>query len=54
MEILPAPRASKRHVSSADSFHREDLALARGVKVERDARREGAAFRAETIYSFED
>jgi hypothetical protein len=54
MEILPAPRASKRHVSSADSFHREDLALARGVKVERDARREGAAFRAETIFSFED
>jgi hypothetical protein len=53
MEILPAPRASKRHVSSADSFHREDLTLTRGVKVERSARREGAAFRAETLFSFE-
>ncbi len=54
MDILPAPRASKRHVSSADGFHREDLALAHGVKRERAARREGAAFRAETIYTFED
>lgn len=54
VDILPAPRASKRHVSSADSFHREDLALARGVKVERTARRAGAAFRAETLFSFED
>jgi hypothetical protein len=53
MVVLPAPRASKRHVSSADSFHREDLGLARGVGVERAARREGTAFRAETIYSFD-
>lgn len=53
MEILPAPRASKRHVSSADSFHHEDLALARGVKVERAVRREGHTFRAETVYGFE-
>ncbi|MCX7007832.1 MAG: hypothetical protein NTY53_11400 [Kiritimatiellaeota bacterium] len=53
VDILPAPRASKRHVSSADSFHREDFALTRGVKVERAARREGAAFRAETTFSFE-
>jgi hypothetical protein len=53
MELLPAPRASKRHVSSADSFHREDLALTRGVTVERTARREGAAFRAETSYAFD-
>jgi hypothetical protein len=53
MELLPAPRASKRHVSSADSFHREDLGLTRGVTVERTARREGAAFRAETSYAFD-
>ena len=53
LEILSAPRASKRHVSSADSFHREDLSLAQGVRVERAVRREGAAFRAETIYFFD-
>ena len=53
MELLSAPRSSKRHVSSADSFHREDLSLVQGVTVERAARREGAVFRAETIYSFE-
>jgi len=53
MELLPAPRSSKRHVSSADSFHREDLSLVQGVTVERAVRREGAVFRAETIYSFE-
>lgn len=53
LEVLVAPRASKRHVSSADSFHREDLNLTHGVKVERAARREGDVFRAETNYYFE-
>ena len=53
MEILPASRASKRHVSSADNYQREDLNLAKGVKVERTAWREGTAFRAETIYVFD-
>ena len=28
--LVRAPRASKRHVASADSFHMEDLALERG------------------------
>lgn len=31
--LLRAPRASKRHVASADSFHAEDLALVRGWQV---------------------
>lgn len=37
--ILPAPRASKRHVASADSFHAEDVALAAsGFSVKRETR----------------
>jgi hypothetical protein len=33
--LIPAPRGSKRHVASADSFHLEDLSLARNVGVTR-------------------
>ena len=37
--ILPAPRASKRHVASADSFHVEDVSLvAARFSVERETR----------------
>jgi len=50
--VAPAPRASKRHVSSADSFHREDLQLTAGAGVARTCRREGDAFHAETVYTF--
>lgn len=53
-EVLVAPRASKRHVSSADGFQHEDLKLAQGVDVVHDARRNGDVFRAETIYTFKD
>jgi hypothetical protein len=34
--IIRAPRASKRHVASADSFHEEDLALERGFTREEE------------------
>jgi hypothetical protein len=35
-EFIPAPRSSKRHVASADSFHREDLQLLNGFKCSRE------------------
>jgi hypothetical protein len=35
-EFLPAPRSSKRHVASADSFHREDFELRSGFSVSRE------------------
>ena len=49
--VLPAPRASKRHVASADSFHPEDAALARGFSVARETRTEGGSFLATTTLS---
>ena len=49
--VLPAPRASKRHVASADSFHPEDAALARGFSVARETRTEGGSFLATTTIS---
>jgi len=51
--VEPAPRSSKRHVSSADSFHCEDLRLATGVAIERKTQRAGRTFTAETVYTFE-
>ncbi|HEY8240676.1 MAG TPA: hypothetical protein VIH35_04475, partial [Kiritimatiellia bacterium] len=48
--VIAAPRASKRHVSSADSHHHEDLALAHGVQVERKQDQSGNTFTAETTY----
>ena len=50
-DILPAPRASKRHVASADSFHAEDAALARGFSVARETRTKGGSFLATTTIS---
>lgn len=35
-ELLHAPRASKRHVASADSYHPEDCKLIRGVNLTTD------------------
>ena len=51
--VLPAPRASKRHVASADSFHPEDAALARGFSVRREKRTEGGVFAASVVLSRE-
>ncbi len=51
-QIESAPRASKRHVSSADAFHGEDLRLCVGPVCERTTQCEGGVFRAETVYSF--
>lgn len=49
--VTPAPRSSKRHVASADSYHGEDLTLARLAVVDRTTRLESGRFTAETIYS---
>lgn len=50
--VLPAPRSSKRHVSSADSYHREDLRLAEGVECRRTRNMVKGVFTAETSYDF--
>ncbi|MFH0909090.1 MAG: hypothetical protein V1929_10035 [bacterium] len=51
-KVVPAPRASKRHVASADSGHREDMALVHGFR--RDARESfsNGTFMAEINYGF--
>ena len=40
-KLVKAPRASKRHVASADSWHREDWVLNEGLKTEEEIKREG-------------
>jgi len=52
-EITPAPRASARHVASADSYHAEDARLMAGFVMERQTRRGGGVFHAETVYQTE-
>ncbi len=41
--LLRAPRASKRHVASADSFHAQDLGLLRGYALAEERRDSGDA-----------
>lgn len=48
--VAPAPRSSKRHVASADLFHREDLEPAAGIRRETSVRRTAERFEAETVY----
>ncbi len=40
-EVVRAPRASKRHVASADSWHREDWVLNEGVEMQEEIQRKG-------------
>lgn len=49
-DIRPAPRASKRHVSSADSYHREDLTLCDRATCRRTQNLRVGVFTAETVY----
>ena len=44
--VLRAPRASKRHVASADSFHPEDAALEQGFNLISETTRDGETFKA--------
>jgi hypothetical protein len=51
--IHRAPRASKRHVASADSFHPEDFNLLKGVHVQEQPDRSTTSFKCLTQYSAE-
>jgi len=48
VEVVRAPRASKRHVASADSYHVEDAALNRGVEKQEDITQTPTEFTATT------
>ncbi len=50
-KFLPAPRSSKRHVASADSFHLEDLQPARGYDVARQFNPSPGAMEIVTVYT---
>lgn len=47
--IVKAPRFSKRHVASADSFHREDMEMVKGYTVDSESRNDGSVFEATTM-----
>ena len=49
-EIRRAPRASKRHVASADSYHPEDFDLLHGVTRDEHITRHGRQWQCVTIY----
>jgi hypothetical protein len=49
-EFLPAPRNSKRHVASADSFHAEDFQPLKGFVVSRQFNRSGQRMEIVTVY----
>jgi hypothetical protein len=48
--ITRAPRASKRHVASADGFHPQDLEMSRGCERVEKIERSGREFRCESRY----
>lgn len=55
IEPLPAPRASRRHVASADSFHSEDfIPVHASWTCSRTQERRGAEWHTQTIYSLEE
>lgn len=49
--VVPAPRSSKRHVASADSFHAEDFCLAPGGRRDCVTKLERGVFEAKTVYT---
>ncbi len=49
-EVRPAPRSSKRHVASADSFHPEDLRLDNAAQSRATQRLNGGEFFAEATH----
>jgi hypothetical protein len=51
VSVVQAPRSSKRHVASADSFHAEDLALGREVRREVTSKLVDGVFSAKTVYT---
>jgi hypothetical protein len=47
--IVKAPRFSKRHVASADSFHIEDMTMIKGYTFSTEIQKNGKLFKATTI-----
>ncbi len=54
MNLQRAPRASKRHVASADSFHAEDVALCEGWCMTENISRSGCDVAIETRYEISE
>jgi hypothetical protein len=52
--LTRAPRTSKRHVASADSYHPEDLALMTEVERQETIERSGGDFRCESRYGIKE
>ena len=48
-KIVKAPRFSKRHVASADSFHREDIEMVRGYESRTEINHNQGVFSATTV-----
>ena len=51
--IVKAPRFSKRHVASADSFHQQDLAMIKGYICNTEAKKDGKLFVASTLVNLD-
>jgi hypothetical protein len=51
VKVIQAPRSSKRHVASADSFHSEDLALGHEVRRDVTTILANGVFRTKTVYT---
>lgn len=53
-EVVRAPRFSKRHVASADSFHREDIRMIKGYVSKTETNRKELQFEAVTVVNLEE
>lgn len=51
-EIFPAPRSSKRHVSSSDSFHYEDFSLNSGIEIKEELKQDIPLFWSKKTIKF--
>jgi hypothetical protein len=51
--IVKAPRFSKRHVASADSFHLEDMSMVKGYTFSTENEKNGRLFKATTIVNLD-
>ncbi|MBK6967407.1 MAG: hypothetical protein IPH20_26795 [Bacteroidales bacterium] len=51
--IVKAPRFSKRHVASADSFHREDMSMVKGYTFNTETQMNGKIFKSTTIVNLD-
>jgi hypothetical protein len=54
LRIAAAPRTSRRHVASADSYHEQDFVLSMGIHMQRDHTGDGETFQSVTTYRLEE